>query len=57
MEVWKKIKDLNRSVNNNSYDYEEKIFENQIQCRWCLSLMIYDIIIVIRSVFHEDSKY
>ena len=34
MEVWKKIKDFNISVNNNSYDYDEKIFENQIQCRW-----------------------
>ena len=60
-ELWKNVKDLVRSVNNNSDDYNEKYMkikfnsDNNLPLRKKLELG--NIIIVVRSVFHYSNIY
>ena len=60
-ELWKKLKDLIRSVNNNSDDYDEK--DMKIKFNWDddlplkKTLELLNIIVVVRSIFHDGNKY
>ena len=58
---WRKIKDLIRSINNNSDDYEVKYMKIKFSSNDDLplkrTLELHKIIIVVRFVFHEDRKY
>ena len=58
-ELWKKIKDLLRSINNNSDDYVAKFIKMLINLDDDLPLIktleLHNIIIIARSVFHDDS--
>ena len=60
-ELWNKIRDLIRSVNNNSDNYDEKYMKIKFNSEDDLPLKktieLYNMVIVVRSVFHEDNKY
>ena len=59
--IWIKIKDLIRSKSNNSENYDEKYVKIRLNLDSDLRLnktfQFYGMIIVVRSVFDEDSKY
>ena len=59
-DLWTKIWDLIRSRTNNSDDFDEK-YENQFFSDHNLplkkTLELRNMIIVVRSVFHDSSKY
>ena len=59
-ELWKKIKDLIRSINNNSDDYDKtymKIkFSSDDDLPLKRTLKLRNIIIVVRSIFHEGKN-
>ena len=60
-ELWSEIRDLIRSVNKNSDDYDEKYMENKFNSDDELPLNktieIPTMTIVVRAVFHENNKY
>ena len=60
-ELWNKITGIIRSVSNNSYNYDEKYMKIKFNpddgSRLRKTLKLCNITIVVRSVFHEDSKY
>ena len=60
-EIWNKIRDLIRVVTNNSDDCDEKYMKIKFNLHNNLSLTktlkLYNIIIVLRSVFHKGSIY
>ena len=57
----RKVRDLIRSMTKSSDDYYEKIFKIKFSLDDELPLIkmieIHSMIIVVRSVFHENSKY
>ena len=59
-EIWSKIKDLIRSTNNNSDDYDENYMKTKLNSEDNLplkkTLKLHDIIILARSAFNDDSK-
>ena len=61
LKKWKKIKDLIRSINNNSDDYDAvymKIkFNSDDDLLLRKTLELHNIIMIARSVFHEGNKY
>ena len=60
-ELWSKIRDLIRSITNNSDDDDEKYLKIKFNLDDDLPLMktleLCDIVILVRSIFHEDKKY
>ena len=60
-ELWNKIRDLIRSVTNNSDNYDEKYIKIKLNSGINLpvkeTLELHNTVIVISSVFHEDNKY
>ena len=60
-ELCEKIRDLVRSISNNSDDYDQKSMKIKFNSYDDLSsqkiLELCEIIIVLRSVFHEDNWY
>ena len=58
-ELCEKIRDLVRSISNNSGDYDQKYMKIKFNSDDDLPsqkiLELYEIIMVLRSVFHEDS--
>ena len=55
-ELWRKIKDLIRSINDNSGNYDKNIWKsNSVQVMSNL-YEFHFIIIGVKSVFHEDNK-
>ena len=60
-ELWNKIRDLTRSITNNSEDYDEKYLkvkynsDNDLFQKKTVEHSY--MIIVVRSVFHEGNKY
>ena len=59
--MWSKIRDLIKSKTKNSEDYDEKYMKIKFNLDGELTLnkaiQILSIIIVVRSVFHENNKY
>ena len=59
--MWSKIRDLIRSITNNSENCDEKYIKIHFNSDDDLSLnktlKLYNMVIVLRSVFHEDKKY
>ena len=60
-ELWNKIRDLIRSITNNSGNSDEKYtkikFNSDDHLPLKKYLEIYNILIVVRPVFHEGTKY
>ena len=60
-ELWKKIRDLIKPATNNSDNYNKKYmkinFNSGDDSPIKKTREIYDMIIVVTSVFHEDNKY
>ena len=60
-EICSKVKDLIRSTNRNSYDYDEKYMKIKLNLDDDLpfrkTIEFYDIIRVVRSVFGDGNKY
>ena len=60
-ELWSKIKDLIRSITYNSDDCDEQYLKIKFNLDDDLplnkTLKLFNMIIVVRSVFHEGSKY
>ena len=60
-ELWSKIRDLIRSITKNSDDYDEKYMENKFNSDDELPLnktiKIPTMTIVVRAVFHKNTKY
>ena len=60
-ELWSKIRDLIKSITKNSDDYEEKYmkikFNSDDELPLNKMIEISSMIIVVRVVFHENSKY
>ena len=60
-ELWSKIRDLIKSITKNSDDYEEKYMKIKFNLDEELPLNkmieISSMIIVVRAVFHENSKH
>ena len=60
-ELWSKIRDLSRSVTNNSGDYDEKYMKiksnSDDELPLNKTIEISQMIIVVRAVFHENNKY
>ena len=60
-ELCEKIRDLVRSISNNSDDYDQKYMKIKFNSDDDLSsqkiLELCEIMIVLRSVFHEDNWY
>ena len=59
-ELWNKIRDLIRSITNNSSNYDKKYmkikFNSDDDLPLKKTLKLYNMVVV-RSVFHEDNKY
>ena len=59
--MWSKIRDLIRSITNNSDDYDEKYmkikFNSDDDLPLNKTLKLYNIAIVAKSVFNEGSKF
>ena len=60
-ELWSKIRDLIRSMNKNSDDYDEKYmkikFNSDDELPLNKTIEIPTMTIVVRAVFHENNKY
>ena len=60
-EMWTKIRDLIRSISNNSGNYDEKYMKIKFNCEDTLPLNkmleLRNMVIVVRTVFHEGNKY
>ena len=60
-ELWKKIRDLIKPATNNSDNYNKKYmkinFNSDDDSTVKKTREIYDMIIDVTSVFHEDNKY
>ena len=60
-ELWNNIRDLIRSITKNSDNYDEKYmkfkFNSNDDSPLKKTLELHNMVIVVRSVFHEDSKY
>ena len=60
-EKWSRIKDLIRSINENSDDYDEKYMKIKFNSDDWLTLNktieIPSMITIVRAVFHENNKY
>ena len=60
-ELWSKIRDLIRSINKNSDNYDEKYikikFNSDDELPLNKLIEILSMIIVVRVVFHENTKY
>ena len=60
-ELWRKIRDLIRSVTKNSNDYDEKYmkikfnYDNELPLNKMIEIA--SLIIVVKAVFHENNKY
>ena len=59
-ELWNKIRDLIRSITNNSDDYDEKYIKIKFNLNDDLplkkTLELRNMVIVVRSVFYEDNN-
>ena len=59
--VWSKVKDLIRSKNDNSDDYDEKYMKIKFDSSYDLPLKktieLHGIIIAVRSVFNDSNEY
>ena len=60
-ELWSKIRDLIRSITKSSDDYDEKYmkikFNSDDELPLNKTIEIHNTTIVVRAVFHENSKY
>ena len=60
-ELWSKIRNLIRSVTNNSDDFDEKYmkikFNSDDELPLNKTIKIYTMIIIVKAVFHENNKY
>ena len=60
-ELWDKIKDLIKSITNTSGEYDKKHmkikFDSGDDLPFGKTLSLYNMTIVVRSVFQEDDKY
>ena len=59
-ERWDKIIDPIRSITNNLDDYDKKFIKVKFNADWNLplkTLVLYNMIIVVTSIFHEGRKY
>ena len=60
-ELWSKIRDLIRTVTNKSDDYDEKYIKLSFNLDDVLPLKkmleLFNMIIDVKAVFHEDNKY
>ena len=60
-ELWIKVRDLIRSITNNSDDYDQKYmkikFDSDDNLPLTKALEIHVVTIVVRAVFHENNKY
>ena len=60
-ELWSKIRDLIKSITNNSDNHDEKYmkinFNSDDDLPLKKTLEFYNMAIIIESVFHEDNKY
>ena len=60
-EQWKKMRDLIKSVTNNSNYYDEKFMKIKINSEYFLplkkTLELYTMVKVVRSFLHEGNKY
>ena len=60
-ELWNKIRDLIRSITNNSENYDEEYvsikFNSDDNIPLKKTVDISNMVIVVRSVFHEGKKY
>ena len=56
-ELWKKIRDITRSITNNSHNYDDRHMEIKFNSDCDLplkkALKLYELTIVVTSVFHE----
>ena len=48
-ELWNKIRDLIRSITNNSDNYDEKSVKKMLE--------LYNMVIFVRSVLHESTRF
>lgn len=59
-ERWDKIRDPIRSITNNLDDSDKKFIKVKFNADWNLplkTLVLYNMIIVVTSIFHEGRKY
>ena len=60
-ELWSKIKDLIRSITNNSDDYDEKYmkikFDSDDDLPLNETIKIHNMTIVVKAMFYENNKY
>ena len=59
-ELWNKIRNVARSVNNSSGSYQEKYMKIKFHSDDLplkKTLALYNIIIIVTSAFHEGNKY
>ena len=60
-DLWRKTRDLTRSINKNSNDYNEKYmkikFNSDVELPLNKTIEIASMIIVLRAVFYENKKY
>ena len=59
-ELWSKIRDLNRSMTKNSYDYDERHmkikFKSDEELLLNKMMEISNMTVVVRDAFHENNK-
>ena len=60
-ELRNKIREITKSITNNSDNYHEKYMEIKFNSDDDLplkkTLELYNMVIIVRSIFHEDKKY
>ena len=55
-ELWTKIRYLIRSTSNDSDNYDKDYMKTKFNSEIKKILELYDVVIVVRSVFHEGNK-
>ena len=60
-ELWNKIREITKSITNNSDNYHEKYmkikFNSDDDLPLKKTLELYNMVIIVRSIFHEDKKH